>query len=814
MTTVSKQAAPSRTGRKNATPGRAPGSFSISAARAVLFWERLWPVLLPVLAPAFVIIILSLFGVFAVVPPWLHWSALIAAGAVTSWAAIRYGREASLPTRRDALARLERDGEVRHAPLQALEDRPFGARANILWRAHLDDMHRRARAARLRGPRATADERDPLALRFAAIGVLVVALVVAGPERGARISGAFSPSADLSGAVLAADLWIEPPAYTGKGPVFLLRAGEAAAGGRAQIDAPEGSRVIAAAADLDRIRLRLTTPGDDIEATPENGRLNLVLSKSGLVRMRIGGSEGRWPVGVIPDDPPTAHFIEPPSTTDDARLALAVGLEDDYGIVSAALHLKLDPDQPRPLDAPALDEGAVRAERVVELDGLAGKSGERRFDLDLQADPWAGLKVVGKLVARDGAGNEAATEEAKFTLPARPFFNPLARAVVEQRQTLAVAPSEWRRAGRSFDALTLAPEAFYEKPTDYLLVRTAFWRVMREGGEDFSKTVAAFWPLALQLEDEALELARRRLEAAQDALKQALERGADASEVSRLVEELREAMRQYLQALADSGQRMAEDGRSSGETLNESDLEDMLDSIRDLSQSGAQNAARQALNDLENLLNNLRLSSRGGQGQSGRGQQGQQGQGGAAGAAGDLIGRQRDLANRSFERGRQPGANADDLAGEEGDLAQDLRGLLDQVRPGGAQTDPAGEAGRALSEALAEMEQAQEALREGDFGVADTAMERAIASLRAGAEALAQQEAKQARENQGEGRSGPAVDPLGRPMGDAASGGIDVPDGPDGQRARDVLNELRRRLSDGERSEEEIDYLERLLERF
>lgn len=807
MTIELRQAGPEGGGRARAAAGT-PGRLSIGAARAILLWERFWPVALPVLAPAFVVLVLALFGVFALTPSWLRWAVVALAGAASVAALLRYGRELAPPTRREALERLEQDGAVAHAPLQALEDRPFAGGDGPLWRAHLEDMARRARAARLKAPRATVDERDPWSLRFGALGVLVVALAVAGPERDARIAGLFAPGPGAAGAARV-DLWIEPPAYTGRAPVFLMRAGEKVSGARAQVDAPQGSRVIAAAPDLRGAALSLITPDDRTVGAAESGRLALTLERSGLIRMRIGGSEGRWPVGVIPDAPPQARFIVPPAATDDARLAVAVEIEDDYGVAGAALHLKLDPAQKRPLDAPAFDEASVRAERVIELDGLAGKPGERRFDLDLQADPWAGLAVVGRIVVRDGAGQRGATEEEAFELPARPFYNPLARAVVEQRQTLAVSPGDWRRAGRSFDALTLAPERFFDRPGEYLLVRTAFWRVMREGrAADFSGSVREFWPLALQLEDEALELARRRLEAAREALRQALERGAGDDEISRLVEELRQAMRQYLQALAESGQRMADGDSPRGEVLGEGDLEQMLDAIRDLSESGARNAARQALSDLENLLDNLRLSMRG-QGQGdGRGQ-GQQGQGGAAGAAGDLIGRQRDLSNRSFDRGREPGANADDLAREERALRNDLQALRDGV----GDNDPDGSAARAFNEAMTEMGRAADALDSGDFGAATTAMERAIAGMRDGAEALAREEARQARQERGDGR-GQALDPLGRPAGDPAGGGVDVPDGIETRSARDVLDELRRRLSDGKRSEEEIRYLERLLERF
>lgn len=793
---------------------RLPGRFAVAAARGVLVWERAWPILLPSAAPLFLLIVCGLLGVWDRTPALLHWAALAAAAAATAFALLRFGPRFAWPTRREGLARLEADGWLEHAPLQALEDRPFAGGGGVLWRAHLAEMRRRAAAARLKAPRASADAIDPLALRFAAPGLLAVALVAAGPDRDARLISAFTPGAAIASRSALADLWVEPPAYTGKAPVFLLRAGEPLAGTRQQVDAPKGSMVVAQVAGARRVRLAFDSGagGDVAAAADDSGRASLRLERSGLVRLRIGAAEGRWPLGIIDDDPPTAEFIEPPSTTDDARLALAVHLSDDYGVATARLFLRLDPDQERPLDAPSLDEVSVREVRTIDLDGMAGKPGERRVDLDLQADPWAGLDVLARIVVTDGAGQTGETEEVKTRLPARPFFNPLARAVIEQRQTLAVAARDWPRVGRSFDALTLGPQDFYEKSSDYLLIRTAFWRVMRQGGEDFKDTVEAFWPLALQLEDEALELARRRLEAAQEALRQALERGASDDEIARLVEELRAAMQQYLQALAESGQAVAS-GQSPDEMLSQGDLDDMLDAIRNLAQSGARNAARQALSDLENLLNNLRFSSQGGgQGAgSGEGQSGE-GQGGAAGQAGDLIGRQRDLANRSFERGQIPGATGDDLAAEEGGLAGDVSGLIDQLRAGGS-PDPDGDGARALGKALSRMKDAETALSRDNFEAAVTAMEEAIAALRDGAEKLAEAQGAQQRRQMGEG-AGEALDPLGRPIGDAYGRGVDVPEGSDAQRARDVLEELRKRLSDGKRSEDEIKYLERLLDWF
>lgn len=797
--------------------GRPPGPVTVALTRALIGWERLWPILLPTLAPSFLILIASLFDIWRHVPEWTHWASLGLTLVATGLATLRFAPRFAWPNRTEALKRLEADAGLRHHPLLAIDDRPFGAGGSPLWRAHLDEMARLASRACLKGLRATADDVDPWALRFAAPGLLAVALVAAGPEWSNRLGAAFSPGVGTMANAGLADLWIEPPAYTGKAPIYLLRAGEPLSGLHAQIDAPEGSLAIAQVNNTRRFKLSLLTPAEEtaaVKSEQSEGRSTLMLKSSGALQLRVGTAEGRWPIGVISDSPPSVEFLEQPGATDDARLAVALLVDDDYGVTSAALKLRLDPDQERPLDAPELDEVSIREQRSIPLDGLGGQAGERRFDLDLQSDPWAGLGVLVKVVVTDGAGQTGQSEEIATRLPARPFFNPLARAVIEQRQTLAIASTNWPRVGRSLDALTLAPDRFYDRSKNYLLVRTAFWRVMRQRDGDFKDTVEDFWPLALQLEDEALELARRRLEAAQDALRNALERGASDMEIARLVDELRQAMQQYLQALAQSGQTLAGENAQGAEALTAGDLEDMLDAINNLAQSGARNAARQALSDLENLLNNLRLSSRGGAGQ-GQAGEGQQGEGGPAGAAGDLIGRQRDLANRAFEESQAMGGNSDALAEEEGGLAGDLSKLLDELAAAGQGADPNGDGARALSEAFRNMEEAESALQRENFDAAMSAMEEAIARLRDGAEALAEAQGRKARQQMGEnGESGVSTDPLGRPAGQADGRGVDVPDEFETRSAREVLEELRRRLSDGERNEDEVKYLERLLDWF
>lgn len=821
MTTVLTQAHPKRK--------RIPGNAAIFAARLVLFWEWLWPAIVPALAIPFLYVMISLFDLWRLMPVWLHGGLLIIGIVCFAGLLIRDLKSLRFPGRRAGQTRLEKDGGVDHAALQALDDAPFassGDEASPLWRAHLAAMRERARKARLKSSRANFDTRDPWGLRFIALGLLAIAFIAGGENAATRLARGIDPGAHAGGGKQIADIWIEPPAYANRAPVYLLRAGEKPPADAAQVNTPEGSIIVAQINGGGRAQLTYQTTSETLRGAFDRngaaGRAEIAIGESGVLDVKFGAQRGRWPIGIIADDAPHVAFIEPPTRTDDARLDFTITIEDDYGIADARLVMRLAPDQERPLDAPAINDAAFSKIRSVTIDGVSGKSGERNATLDLQSDPWAGLQVLAKVVVRDSAGQEGTTAEVPATLPTRTFFNPIARAVIEQRQTLAVAAGDWPRAARSFDAMTVAPEIFYaEKPTNFLLLRSAFWRVMRQDENGFDDAIEKFWPLALQLEDEAVELARQRLEAAQEALRQALERGASEEEIARLVEELREAMNDYLTALAQSGRQAEGEPPRNAQQLEQSDLDDMLNAIRDLSQQGANNAARQMLSDLENMLKNLQLSQNSA-GQSGQGsgqgsEQGSEGQsaGGSSGQAGEMIGRQRELADDTFERGRQFGENGDDLAAREGELGSDLDDMLSALQ-GEAGADPSGEATRALGQARSAMREAENALSASDFAAASDAMERAIGNLREGAEALAREQMRQAREGgQGEdGRRGEGTDPLGRPAGEALGEGVDVPGEGEAGRTRAVIDELRRRLGEPGREEDEKEYLERLLERF
>ncbi len=126
----------------------------------------------------------------------------------------------------------------------------------------------------------------------------------------------------------------------------------------------------------------------------------------------------------------------------------------------------------------------------------------------------------------------------------------------------------------------------------------------------------------------------------------------------------------------------------------------------------------------------------------------------------------------------------------------------------------------AIARARAAMNRAEEALSAGDYTQARQAQREAIAMMRSIGQAVVAQGNNPGRENADQSGNGGRAgsDPFGRgddgEEGSAIGDGTDIPAETQRQRARDLMEELRRRAAEQERDKEELDYLDRLLERF
>lgn len=391
-------------------------------------------------------------------------------------------------------------------------------------------------------------------------------------------------------------------------------------------------------------------------------------------------------------------------------------------------------------------------------------------------------------------------------------------------------------------------------------------------------TQALLWRLALRVEDGALSDAERNLRQVQKELEEALSKNASEEEIKKLLDRLQRAMDEYFKAIAEDMKKHPEKYANSRQIPSEQmmrmdrqDLQSMLDKLRRSAETGAKDAARQLLSQLRNMMENLRI------GKAPQPNQGPHPADKLMGALEDLIKQQQQLLDQTFRksqqgqyRGRnrgedgprmgpsigerlgQPRQNRPDQQGQQGRQGQGQQGQRRQGQQGqlgqgkqgkggfgteaerqealrrglGAIMDQLGEmtgnVPQAMGEAELSMRNATRNLRKGAPGPATDSQAKALDKLRSGMKQAMQQLMKRfggqpgmvpgRRQARRDGR-----DPLGRNTegnGRAWGSDVKVPDESELQRAREILDELRKRAGEHERPKKEREYIDRLLPRF
>ena len=775
----------------------------IALARAALLWERVWRGLWPASGIVCVYAALALFGVFAFLPGWLHGIVLAATLFASALALYEGFKDFYVPQWRDGARRLERDAALAHRPISEGNDTlAFGqndAIAEELWKAHIGRLLSAA-TLRLTWPRANLTDRDPRHLRFAALALLIAGLAFARQESFDRLTESLDPQWDSNAANATIDAWIDPPAYTGEAPVYLTE------GASTQTFAvPQGSYVnlrVHGAGYRPRLSVD-PEPAQDASFKGSGGEyaVTFTLAATSDVHVRSSGhSLGRWHIKSIPDSPPLIAFSHKPEKTPQGALKLSYTAGDDYGISGIRAIITPVKGYLRPL--------------IVDLPAIAtsGKTVNQTSYTDLTEHPYAGMDVNIVLEARDGAGQTGHTAPAKFKLPQRLFANPLARALVEQRQNLAAEERAEEKALKALDALTLAPERFYQNQSNiYLALRASYWDLWNaHTPEDFAHVQDLLWQTALALEQGGLSLAAAQLRMLQQMLTMALARGASDDEIEALLQRYREALQRYLQSLAQNAQPGGAPPPSGAKTLSQQDLETLLQAIQQMAQTGARDQAAQLLAMLQNMLENLQMS------QNGSGGGGNSPQDKARSDAvknlGELMGRQRELLDKTFRQEQGAGDPKDGgpkgLSQQQGQLRQSLDALQKSLNGQGVKPPQnLGHAGQAMGDA-------QGKLGAKDLDNAHGSEQSALDEMRKGADELAKDIMNGEK---GQAGNGQQEDPLGRmngARGALAGNGVKVPDQATLERARSILMELRRRAAERGRPQEELDYIDRLLREF
>ncbi|RWM23630.1 MAG: TIGR02302 family protein [Mesorhizobium sp.] len=843
-------------------------ALSRLATRASMTFERGWPLLLPLAIAAALFFSISWLGLFQRLPDPARIGLLIlfAVSALAAFYPLRFFR---MPSAAEVDRRIEAANELLHSPVQAQTDRPSGAESvfsQALWREHQKRMAERLSSLGADRPRTSVPDYDRWGLR-ALVGLLfVTAFAFSFGPFGGRISDGFVASAARDTVPPRIDAWVTPPGYTGKPPLFLTADANQAA---QTFSIPQGSDV--------SLRVTGGSGEETLNYADTNGNARAIepaapkgpapaasqpapkvrqfsgkLNADGTLTLKSGEDDlGHWAFAIIPDKPPTIRFVGEPKRAVNGAIELNYQIDDDYGAASAKAVFELSDPPPanaHPLYGPP--------DMPLTLPRRGGKANAAKTTKDLTEHVWAGSTIKLTLTATDDAGHTATSETKTLVMPERPFSNPLARAVIEQRRLLALDTNAKPRVLDLMDAITLRPEDTFDNMSHYLAIMSARSRLKLAGSDDqLRNEVSYLWEIALGIEEGNLSAAERRLRQAQQALQDAIKNGASDEELDKAMKELREAMNQFLQEFAQRAQQNpnAPQMQQNGRELRQSDIDRMMDEIENLAKSGDRDRAQQLLSELQDMMNNL--------------QAGRQQQGGEQDSEmrqqmdklGEIMRRQQEMMNDTFrldqmQRG-QRGQNGDQQMGEDGEQDQSPDGQ----KPGlGDDRDPLGRPGMSpkdLADALKQLQEGQGQLQ-GDldklkkglegmgmqpnegFGEAGKSMGdaeqslgegngdeavghqgRALEALRRGAKDMMKQmqamQGDQGGSEQGGRQQDADRDPLGRPRATKGSddgNSVKVPDEIDVQRARQILDAIRKRLGNALSPDIERSYLERLLE--
>ena len=454
-------------------------------------------------------------------------------------------------------------------------------------------------------------------------------------------------------------------------------------------------------------------------------------------------------------------------------------------------------------------------------------------------------------------------------LPERPFFNPVAKALIAIRKGLSLRPDDRDSALAGLDQLMTQPKAFGSDDGAYLNLSAIYYLL------EFDKSPQAvpeaqqrLWQLALHMEEGQVEQTARALDRARQAARDALNKAihdpsaANRRKLEDRLRALQDAIERHMQALMQQARRehAATPLNTQQRQLTNRELEKLAEQARRAAQQGNMQEAQQRMAELERMLDKLR-NARAQAGRSGQrnAQQRQQGKR-QMGALQDLIQRQGGLLDHSQTRAEQPrnfgdrpqALPADPANAREADrrVQQALRRALGELMQEFG--DLTGKVPQGLGEADQAMRHASGDLAKGNDQDASNAQAKAIQALQKGGQQMSQtmaqqfgtgQQGEQAEGQQGGqgqmgmqdedgegsgngslyGRRGMANgrgrDPLGRRLGDGSSGAdegsdVRIPEKRAWQQSREIEDELRQRGAERSRPQLELDYIQRLLKQF
>lgn len=347
--------------------------------------------------------------------------------------------------------RIEKDSQLPFHPLSTLSDHvaSFEKDSNnnhhqLIWAQHQSRALTATQKLRVSFPRFFPNKRIKLValLVFLTLGATLYA---SGPHTLSRLRAGFLPGTDDDYTPLPSfQAWIDSPAYAPAAPLFLTHTLQ-----NAPTPFAEGATIHIIISDsISPPILRGVAIQHIKRLSARSWQLDASLHRSRKLSLHVRGRVlARWKVDITPDRAPRLSWTGIPKadpTTGQTRFPWKA--EQDHGLASLEIILSAAPQKKQTLQYHIL-------RLPLSLKGTPTHA-ENKTLLDLSDDPLAGMKVQAQLHGRSVSGLESKSSPIIFTLGARSFSDPLARALIFLRQHIALKLESISEAQKDLSLLT------------------------------------------------------------------------------------------------------------------------------------------------------------------------------------------------------------------------------------------------------------------------------------------------------------------------------------------------------------------------
>ncbi|WP_135081171.1 DUF4175 family protein [Terasakiella sp. SH-1] len=784
----------------------------ITWTRYVLLWEQLWPRLWPFLIISSLSILLVLFDLLPKLNATLH---LLVLGVLFSlWAGCLYlaFRNLKHPTSKQALLRLEQDSGFTNQPLMTLMDRPSAASTSkvsqTLWVYHQDRMAAAMENIQRPWPRSYLEHRDPYSLRAGLVLLLLLGGIEARFDWNERLARAFDPAFGLSGpGHWTIQAWITPPAHTGANSTYL--------NAKADTEETTTGPVVSIIQNSD-ILIRLegwsSHEGVSLQFGPFEDQFTPLGKGAFSLENRLEQGEElivrhddkilyRWPVHLQGDLPPKITVSGKPRTGFRGHLQLRFEATDDFGLKEARLEIQNPADSTSP--------------NITIKNLLQGMESKGQFSHNLAAHPWAGQAVIMTPMVQDNLGQVAQGHALETILPERKFTHPVAIRLIDIRKEL-YTPTAHERAFSNLRLMRLldTPQDFNGSLAIYFALKVAADRLNAPDGHQEVATVQSIlWESAIHLEEGSGGSARNQLEFMSRQMSEMLRSSNDKAAMEALFEQMRKSLDHYLQQMMKSGNAIQGFEEALGQEqvnmVGRDQLQDMLNKARELMRQGNIKAAQAVMDQFQSILSRLAMQQKIDPKQAAKARH-------ILEKLREIKTGQQNLLDQTFQRSRNEDSpslkstkQAIIEAAEQKRLLKMLREEMNKLR------EMKVKAPKPLGQAAKDMGHSYTALEKGQDEASIQAQMRVLEQLEDGLKNSAQSLARKMG-IQPMPQTLPGHDPLGRGRsGPIQTQGTNVvPTEREMHQSREILQELYRRAGQKSRPEQELQYIDRLLDRF